>query len=497
MIFAGASGRATANAWETAGLARQVRSAAGAGTREWTGPRQWADSLPSALRRVPWPWWLLAPWSALSAALQAHGAGQSWHFFAEGGRLLVSGGPAGGLHLYATHPVLQIGPLALGLSAMLQVLGSGTAQVIAIVAMSATGVPLLAAVWRLLPGPERGRRGRLLVAGLVFLPVWTELTTHFGHLDDVMALSLAVTAVHAVSRRHPVWAGVALAAAVDSKPWAAAFVPLLLALPRKDRLAAFGAFGAGVSVAWLPFLVADPHSLTAARFTIPNDYSSALRAIGVNSAGTPSWDRLAQLALGVAVGCVAVRRGRWPAVILLAVTARILLDPGVYAYYTSGAVLGTVIFDLLVTRWRLPWTTAAAAALLYAARFTEVLYPFTLHELGVLRAAFGIAVPVGVLFLPDRWMGRRPGRHARVTTPRNLILSARPQQAAPRTATGGTQEHARGPWEPWDAHQHQPQRFPGPPRRVPSSRIDARHDVSGGRRSGRRAGAGRGGPGRR
>jgi hypothetical protein len=362
---------------------------------------------------VPWPWWLLGPWSALWVGLHAHGAGRSWHFFAEGGRLLASGGPTGGLHLYATHPALQIGPLALAISAALGAAGPAAGRVAAIAAMSATGLPLLAAVWRLLPAPERRRHIRLLVAGLIFLPVWAELTTHFGHLDDVLALCLSVAAAHAVRRRQPVWAGVALAAAADAKPWAAAFVALVLALPRRDRWPALGAFAAGVAVAWLPFLAADPHTLmAAARFTIPNDYSSALRAIGVNSAGTPWWDRPAQLAVGVAAGCLAVRRGRWPAVILLAVAARIMLDPGVYAYYTSGALLGTVMVDVLVARWLLPWTTAVAAALLYAARFTGELFPFTPHELGLLRALFGIAVPALVLCLPERSMGRRPGRHA-------------------------------------------------------------------------------------
>jgi hypothetical protein len=382
---------------------------------------------------------VLAPWSALWAGLHAHSAGQSWHFFAEGGRLLTSGGAAGGLHLYATHPVLQMGPLALAVSAVLNMLGAGTGRVIALVAMSASGLPLLAAVWRLLPAPERLRLGRLLAGGLLFLPVWTELTTHFGHLDDVLALCLAVAAVHAVSRRHPVWAGLALAAAADAKPWAAAFVVLLLALPRRDRWPALGAFVAGVAVAWLPFVVADPHTLMAARFVIPNDYSSALRVIGVNSAGTPWWDRSAQLALGAAGGYLAVRRGRWPAVILIVLALRILLDPGVYAYYTSGVLLGTLMVDLLISRWRLPWTTAVAAALLYAARFTNDLFPFTLHELGLLRTVFGIGVPALVLGLPARWLGRRPGRHARAASPRTLIRgytgrpgSGRSQDASPQ-----------------------------------------------------------------
>jgi len=471
---------------------------------------------------------VLGLWSALWVGLRAHPVGQSWHFFAEGGLLLSSGGPRGGLHLYATHPALQMGPLALAVSAVLRVMGPGSGRVIAVVAMSATGLPLLAAVWRLLPVPERRRRGRLLVAGLVFLPVWTELTTHYGHLDDVLALGLSVAAAHAVSRRHPVWAGVALAAAVDAKPWAAAFVALLLALPRKDRWPALGVFAAGVAVAWLPFLLADSHTLMAARFTIPNDYSSALRVLGVNAAGTPWWDRPAQLALGVAAGCLAVRRGRWQAVILLAVAARIMLDPSVYAYYTAGALLGTVMFDLLLTRWRLPWTTLVAAALLYAARFTGELFPFTLHDLGLLRAVFGIGVPLIVLCLPDRWMARQPGRHARAPAITTFGRSAAPQvrQAEPQTVPAGAQGYARGIWDAARPHQRdagqphqrdarphqrdagphhqwvagphqQPQHFPGPAPRVAPPPIAAQHGISDARRPGTRAGAGPGGPGRR
>ena len=84
-----------------------------------------------------------------------------------------------------------------------------------------------------------------------------------------------------------------------------------------------------------------------------------------------------------------------------------------YAYYTSGALLGTVVVDLVVTRWRLPWATATAALLLYAARFTHALIPFSLHQLGILRLVFAIGVPVMVLGIPGWWVARRPGRHAR------------------------------------------------------------------------------------
>jgi hypothetical protein len=374
-------------------------------------------------------------------------AGQSWHFFAQGGRLIFANAPGAGLQLYAAHPDLQIGPLALALSGVLRVLGPGNGEAIAVAAMSLTGPLILAAVWRLLPAGERRRRSRLLLAGLLFLPVWTELTTHFAHLDDLLALGFSVAALHAVARRHPVWAGLAVAAAVDSKPWAAAFVVLLFALPRRQWLAGLAAFTGGIAVVWLPFLLADPRTVSAVtRFTIPNDHSSALRVLGVMDPRTPWWDRSAQVLLGMAGGAVAVRRGRWPAVLLVAVAARILLDPGVYAYYTSGALLGTVVVDLVVTRWRLPWATATAALLLYAARFTHALIPFSLHQLGVLRLVFAIGVPVMVLGIPGWWVARRPGRHARGQA------ADGPAAGADRAPLGGAAPvHPSGPFPLRDA----------------------------------------------
>jgi hypothetical protein len=385
---------------------------------------------------------VLWPWALAWVMFQAGMAGQSWHFFAQGGRLLFANAPGAGLQLYATHPDLQIGPLALGLSGVLRALGPGNGEAAAVAAMSLTGPLMLAAVWRLLPVAERGRRSRLLFAGLLFLPVWTELTTHFAHLDDLLALGFSVAAMHAVARRHPVWAGLALAAAVDAKPWAAAFVVLLLALPRRQWLAALAAFAGGIAVVWLPFLLADPRTVAAVtQFTIPNDRSSALRVLGVMDPRTPWWDRSAQLILGMAAGAVAVRRGRWPAVLLVAVAARILLDPGVYAYYTSGALLGTVVVDLVVTRWRLPWATATAALLLYAARFTHALIPFSLQELGVLRLVFAVGLPVMVLGIPGWWVARRPGRHAR-----DRLTSGRAAETDPAPTVGAGPGHPSRPF---------------------------------------------------
>ena len=142
----------------------------------------------------------------------------------------------------------------------------------------------------------------------------------------------------------------------------------------------------------------------------------------------------------MAGGAVAVRRGRWPAVVLVAVAARILLDPGVYAYYTSGALLGTVVVNLVVTRWRLPWATATAALLLYAARFTHALIPFSLHQLGILRLVFAIGVPVMVLGIPGWWVARRPGRHAR-----GEVADGRTASADHPRLAGAAPVHPSGP----------------------------------------------------
>ena len=358
-------------------------------------------------------------------------SGQSWHFFAQGGQLLFAAGPGTGLQLYAAHPDLQIGPLALAVSGVLRLIGPGQGELAAVLLMSATGPVVLWAVWRLLPLAERGRQIRLFLAGLFFLPVWTELTTHFAHLDDLLALCFSVAALHAVARRNPLWAGLALAAATDAKPWAAAFVALIFALPRRQWLAALGTFAGGVAVAWLPFLAADPRTLSSvAQFTIPNNPSSALRVLGVMSPRTPGGTGPPSSPSALAAGCVAVRRGRWQAVVLVAVAARIMLDPGVYAYYTAGAVLGTIVVDLVLTKWRFPWVTAVTAFLLYLARMTHKLVPFDLHQLGVLRLLFAIGVPVLVLGMPGWWIARRRGRHARAGDQVTIISPVRPAALA-------------------------------------------------------------------
>src|ERR1700751_2223733 len=128
----------------------------------WFRPRPAAAPAPSPVltpaeparfspRRVSWPWWLLWPWTAVWVALQValKMTGQSWHFFAQGGQLLFATGPGTGLQLYAAHPDLQIGPLALAVSGVLRLIGPGQGELAAVLLMSATGPLVLWGVWRL------------------------------------------------------------------------------------------------------------------------------------------------------------------------------------------------------------------------------------------------------------------------------------------------------------------------------------------------------------
>ncbi|MFC1415213.1 hypothetical protein [Streptacidiphilus cavernicola] len=348
----------------------------------------------------------LAVWAGLCLLVNLPGGGYSWHYFVEGSRALFAGNgvqPPGGLHLYADYPNLQIGPVTFLVAQVLRQLGPTNGLLAAQTAMMALGLLVLhtlhAILPRLRPDLAGGRaRTTLTLSGGAFLVAWASLAVHYAHLDDVLALTFATLAVRALVDGNPAVAGVCLALAADAKPWAAVFAPLVLAAPRGTRRHAAFYLVAGISAGWLPFVLADPGTLGAAGFAITNEPSSALRALGVAAAGTPAWDRPAQLLLGCALGVLAVRRGRWPAVLLLGVAARLALDPGVYDYYTAGALVGTLCWELLGLRRPTPvWTLGLFSALFLAPRLSTA--PAVLGELRLwallLTAAVVLAAPRG------------------------------------------------------------------------------------------------------
>ncbi|MGD6740597.1 hypothetical protein ACOKM3_01985 [Streptomyces sp. BH106] len=327
----------------------------------------------------------------------------SWHYFRTGEQLLFNGTPGGGLALYAHHPELQIGPVSFLVATAFAPFRFHVGEELADAFMCGLGLCILVLVGRAAAEHYRGtgvnhrhlQRG-MLIAGAAFTPMWVDVAVHFGHLDDVLALLFTTLAVHALVRGRATAVGIFLALAIDSKPWAIGFLPLLLALPRSARLRPAALLTALVAAAWLPFYVSHPASTAAARFTIINRPASALRWLGIHTAGTPWWDRPAQMALGIALGTLAVRRGRWPAVILLGMDARILLDPGVHTYYDASVVLGTLVWDVIGENRRVPWLSWSAILTLYG---TTLLIPSDAAR-GFIRLVFVLGSAAYVLYWP-------------------------------------------------------------------------------------------------
>ncbi|MCU1676370.1 MAG: hypothetical protein JWM93_1128 [Frankiales bacterium] len=357
-----------------------------------------------------WHHLALLAWAGICAYLYVNGHDQSWHFFARGAHsLLCTAGtpPSGcGIHVYAAHPELQIGPVSFLAAALVAWWPGDDGLVVASVGMMLAGLLALGIVeynaYRTSPVADRPRlQVRVFLAGVVFMPAWADLAVHFGHVDDVLALVFTALAVRAVDRRNPALLGACLALATLSKPWAIAFLPLVFAIPH-GRLRAFLWATAPVALVAAIFVVGDPATLHAAGFGIPNAPSSPLRILGFTDTLTPSWDRPVQFGLGIALGLVAVWRGRWPAVVMVAAAARIALDPGVYSYYTAAILLGAIVWDLHARRGRI---VPAWSWLVFGGLFACRYLPLTPTTLGALRLSVCLAVTVCAL-VPNRPLGR-------------------------------------------------------------------------------------------
>lgn len=336
-------------------------------------------------------------------ALGVHGGG-SWHFFNTGGQVLsdLDDGSRAGLHVYAEHPLLQIGPLALAAAWALGWISQGHGLGAAESAGALMGVVVVLLVrWiarRGEPLADAGRRRQLdltLLAGVIcFVPVWMYAAVSSTHLDDIMALTSGMAALALVKSGRPVWAGVALAIAVDSKPWALPLVVVLLALPSvRAKLLGLGTAAAGVALAWMPFFVADPQTVRALRYTIATTALSGLHFFGVTAARTPPWDRPLQTLVGAALAGAALWRGRAAGVLLLVMASRLALDPGTNRYYTAGLAAGALLWDVAGSRHRWPWWSATVVLFLHVARWFPALNP--LH--GPALVVFAVAASVSVL----------------------------------------------------------------------------------------------------
>lgn len=72
-----------------------------------------------------------------------------------------------------------------------------------------------------------------------------------------------------------------------------------------------------------------------------------------------------QLLLAPAVALAIALGRRWAGVLLVAVAVRLALDPQENAYYIGSAAMVAVVFDLLGTRWLVPWTAVLTVAALW------------------------------------------------------------------------------------------------------------------------------------
>jgi hypothetical protein len=239
----------------------------------------------------------------------------------------------------------------------------------------------------------------VLIGGAAFLNAWTDLAVSYTHLDDGLALLLAVAAARAAVAGRAVLAGVCVGLAADAKPWALVFLPIVLLLPFRVWWRAVAAAVVMLAAAWLPFVLADSGTITAARYAITNTGDSALRALGVTSPKTPGWDRPAQILLGWALGAAAVARRRWAAVILLGAGARIALDPGVHGYYTAGIVMGALIWDTAGPRR--PWPLWSLLSIFVLSGLPKITR--NPQILGDTRLALILAFTVALLLAPAHW----------------------------------------------------------------------------------------------
>jgi hypothetical protein len=395
----------------------------------------------------------LTCWTSIWFAILARHGGVAWNLFIQGSLLLFTGHDgestkAAGLHLYASYPQLQIGPLAFAVAQVLRHLGPDGGIATAELVMTAAGLAMLYVIERiaLTVRPELALRPArlqrvMLAGGAMFMIAWVELAVEFGHLDDILALLCAVLAVWAGVLRRPVLTGLCVGLAADAKPWALIFLPLLLLAggaaqapwAGRRRVAGTAATGlrsmappwaatghlaaarlAGpalavaiaaatavvvVAAGWLPFYIADPGTIAAAHFTITNLPDSALRALGVHAARTPWWDRPAQAVAGCALGTLVIWQRRWAGAALLAVGARIALDPGAHAYYTAGVMAGALLWDCVGARRPFPlWSLLTLGAL----TAVPVLSADAALQ-GKFRLGLVIAFTLAILLMPARW----------------------------------------------------------------------------------------------
>lgn len=321
---------------------------------------------------------ILTIWAGVLLALvltHPQGPGGDALYFREGFALLVHGGydephrfitihhSGGGLQLYAKHPTIQIGPLALLISGAEQAVSAFGTWFVPVVT-TGLGLGALRAVEvladRYTPGRRESLHRLILTAGPFLMYAWVQAFVLWRHVDDMLVLLGVIGAMFSILHRKPWLLGITIGLAGAAKPTALAFLPLLFAFDLRDNLKAIGTASALLTACWLPFLIGEPATLHAGVPQMTVAQSSGLTVLGFSVYSTPPHlTRVVQMGVVLAAGAVAMRRGRWYLVPLIGFGLRAALDPAVVSYYAVSIIVGAVIADAL-PRPKSPITTVVA-----------------------------------------------------------------------------------------------------------------------------------------
>ena len=244
------------------------------------------------------------------------------------------------------------------------------------------------------PPTDQSRiRSLSLVAGMVLVPVWDLVAVRTVHIDDAIALAASVGALAMARRDRPWWSAALIGLAVGAKPWAVAFLPILLLLRHHRTRAIVLAVALG-TVVWIPFLVAAPRTVEALRdFRLAVAPRSALHLLGLAAVAAPVWLRPVQFVAMAAAAAAAVARGRWQGLIFVAMATRILLDPAFHSYYLTGLVVGAVAWDLIWCDRGWPLWTLVCPVVLLSTKLTVVPQGIA----GAMRLLLSVTIVVAVL----------------------------------------------------------------------------------------------------
>jgi hypothetical protein len=309
----------------------------------------WARPLVALRHLILLAFALLSAWGVRSDA--------DWSVLSRGGNALFGHAP---FSTYASNPGLQAGAPALAVVRVLNLLPGIGGELAAHLLLAFLGwlMLFLAERWTVkgatfLDAPT-GSGLLTLVVGLPVLKEWAALAGALPHVEDALSLLTFLLAVRAVSQRRPELAGVLVGLTAAWKPWAVVALPLLWGLPRRRR-----AFVIAIAIpvaCWLPFVLGDPHTLSAVSDNFSLRADSTLHVLGLHGLDAPNWWRTVELLGAFSASAIAALRRDWRVAFAAGCAARILLDPAGFDYYVAGLIMATALTERM-SNLR-PWRTA-------------------------------------------------------------------------------------------------------------------------------------------